>query len=67
MMEMSRQSTDPPCCLELVKTEIASKRINHYHRSAVGELLKCRQLTRNKPFAAKPSRDLIFIKLWAMT
>ena len=24
-------------------------------------------LCRNRPFAAKPSRDLLFIKLWAAT
>ena len=75
MMEMSKQSTDPPRCLGLVKIESASKRIqvrrcrqiNHYHRSAVGELSKCRKWTRNRPFAARPLRDLIFTKLWAIT
>ena len=24
-------------------------------------------MERNRPFAAKPSRDLLFIKLWAAT
>ena len=30
-------------------------------------LITCNVIMANRPFAAKPSRDLLFIKLWAAT